>query len=426
MHHLTKWLKNIIPALVTFWALGVNAQILTLDDVQEMARKNYPAVRQKNLLKTAEAINISNLNRNYLPQVTINGQASYQSDVTGIDLDFGGLKLESPAKDQYKITADVNQLLYDGGNTRHMVALARLNANVEDQQVEVELYKVREKINDTYLGILYTDALISQVDLVTQDLETGLKRVDAQVQNGVAFRSSSNIIKAELLKTGQRLAELRASRRSLIETLRLFTNQQISENTIFQKPTAGQAIDTVIDRPEIKLYNDQIASLDQQKKLIASKSMPRTSLFLQGGYGRPALNVLENEFRTFYITGVRFNWPLSNFYTKKNEKQLVKINEDIIDSKRNTFLLNTNAELARRRNDIEKMIELVEADKQIIDLRKSVTNSAKAQLENGVITASDYLREVTAEDQSRQMLITHELQLLQARIDYETTRGIKQ
>jgi outer membrane protein TolC len=287
----------------------------------------------------------------------------------------------------------------------------------------VELHSLKERINDIYLGILYTDELIMQAELVQKDLQTGLKKVEAQVNNGIAFRSSANILKAELLKTGQRVAELKSNRSALIETLSLFINEEIAEQTVFEKPSTAKTPNKAIIRPEVTLFNHQVALLGQQNKLIHSKNLPRTSLFFQGGYGRPALNLLKNEFETFYITGIRFNWSLSGLYTKKNETHLVKLNQEIVEIKRQTFLLHTTAQLSSQQKEIEKLDELISSDREIIELRRSVTASAKAQLENGVMTANDYLIEVNAEDQARQSLIAHEIQLQQARIKYETIRG---
>jgi outer membrane protein TolC len=133
--------------------------------------------------------------------------------------------------------------------------------------------------------------------------------------------------------------------------------------------------------------------------------------------------MLDNQFDLFYIGGVKLNWPVSNLYTKKKEKQLVKVNQQIVDTKKETFLLNTNTQLKQQQSDIEKLEQLITTDKEIIEIRASVKDAAKAQLENGVITANDYLREINAEDQARQALITHELQLLQATINYKTISG---
>ncbi|MDP9230184.1 MAG: TolC family protein, partial [Bacteroidota bacterium] len=160
-----------------------------------------------------------------------------------------------------------------------------------------------------------------------------------------------------------------------------------------------------------------------QNKLIQAKNQPRASLFFQGGYGRPGLNFLNNEFDLFYIGGVRLNWPLGGLYTRKNEKKMVSINKNIVDIQKETFLLNTNTQLKQQQSEIEKLQNLEKTDEEIIALRVRVKNAAKAQLENGVITANDYLREINAEDQARQTLITHQLQLLQAQINYQTISG---
>ncbi len=422
MNRIARWYKATLPLLL-FLPASLFAQNLTLQQVQDMARKNYPSIKQKDLVRKTADLNISNISKNYLPQLSVNGQASYQSDVTKIDVDFPGIKIDAPSKDQYKFSADINQLIYDGGATKYQKTLANLNAKVEDQQVEVELYAVKQRINDIYFGILYTDELIKQAELVQKDINIGLKRVDAQVQNGVAFRSSSNILKAELLKTQQRVVELQSNRRALTSTLSIFIGEPIGESAAFQSPGIAADTSNNIRRPEVMLFENQNALLSQQNKLIKAKNLPKTSLFFQGGYGRPALNLLKNDFETFYITGVRFNWSLSGLYTKKNEKAIVKLNQDIVDAKRETFLMNTNAQLVTQKSEIEKLQDLVKSDAEIIELRQSVTASAKAQLENGVMTASDYLVEVNAEDQARQLLIGHEVQLQQAKIKYQTIKG---
>lgn len=421
MRELTIWLK--ITGLMLVLPVAVTAQSLTLDKAYAEARKNYPLIKQKDLIKRTADLNINNLNKGFLPQLSINGQASYQSDVTKVDVPIPGIKIDAPEKDQYKFTADVNQLIYDGGITKQQKTLQELNAAASGQQVEVELYKLRDRINQLYLGILLLDEQIKQVNLVKNDINIGIKRVEAQVQNGVAFKSNLNILKAELIKNDQRLIELKSNRKILLETLGLFMNQEINEDVVLEKPATQPALQKDIARPELKLFDDQLAVFNHQDKLITARNLPKTSLFIQGGYGRPGLNLLKNEFDLFYIGGVRFNWSLSGLYTNKNDRKLVKLNQDLVNTQKETFLLNTNAEIKRQQGEIAKLDKLIASDNEIIDLRKSVTDASKAQLENGVITSSDYLTEVNAEDQARQALILHEIQLLQAQINYQTIIG---
>lgn len=421
---MVKYFNFIILALiVTFSATAQDSQQLTLERVYELSEKNYPVTKQSELISKTAEISIDNLNKGYLPQVTLSGQASYQSDVTQVPIKFPGFEIETPSKDQYKVLADINQVIYDGGAIKQQKVLQQLNANVEEQKIAVELYKLKDRVSQIYLSILFLDEQLKQIELIREDLQTGIKRVEAQVNNGVAFRSNLSLLKAEVLKTDQRSIELNSTRKGLIAALSLFLGQPINQNTVFTKPAVLSSQAGVISRPELKLFQDQSILVDQQKKLITAKNLPKASLFVQGGYGQPGLNMLKNEFDAYYIGGLRLSWSLGGLYTKKKEKEQVEVNKRIVDIQRETFLLNTNTQIEQQQAEIDKMKQLVATDDVIIDLRQQVKEAAKAQLENGVITANDYLREVNAEDQARQSRIAHQLQLLQAEINYQTISG---
>lgn len=419
-------MKRLLLLLLIAFSLFAGAQPLqqlSLVTAWELAQKNYPAVKQKDLVRQTAGISVENLQKGFLPQFSISGQATYQSDVTSVPISIPGFSIEAPNKDQYKLVADVNQLVYDGGLTREQKTLQQLNAKVEDQKVEVELYKVKERINQLFLSILYLDEQLKQVELVKKDIETGIKRVEAQVQNGVAFKSNLNMLKAELLKTGQRTVEISTSRKGLVAALSLFVGQELNEQVQLEQPVSMLVADHNIDRPELKLYSEQENLISQQDKLIQAKNQPKASLFAQAGYGRPGLNMLKNEFAFYSIGGLRFNWSLGGLYTKKKEKEQVQVNKKIVEVQKETFLLNTNAQLKQQQAEIDKLQQLISSDEEIIALRKTVTEAAKAQLENGVITANDFLKEVNAEDMARQSLITHRVQLLQSQINYQTILG---
>jgi outer membrane protein TolC len=409
--------------LFTF-SLPAQQQSLGLQKAYDLAQQNYPLIKQRELIKQTTGYTIDNLSKGFLPQISLSGQATYQSEVTEIKVPIPGVTIESPSKDQYKILADVNQLIYDGGVIKQQKQIQQLSEDVEQQKVEVELYKLKERINSLFLGVLYLDEQLKQVDLIKEDLNNGVKRVEAQVNNGVAFKSNLNVLKAELLKADQRIIELKASRKGYIDVLSLFINQNLPESTQFEKPgTQASILNNGILRPELKLYSTQEKLLGGQFRMIDSKNKPKASLFWQGGYGRPGLNFLKNDFDFYYTTGVRLNWSFGGLYTQKKEKKIVELNQKTVDLQKEVFLLNTNTQLKQQQSEIDKLQQLVGADKGIIDLRIQVKDAARAQLENGVITANDYLREVNAEDQARQSLITHQIQLLQAQINYQTISG---
>lgn len=431
MYTLTKWLNKMVKhgkaVVLLLWISPVLAQdstLLTLEQAYDLSRQHYPLIRQKGLVKQTADLTIDNLNKNYLPQVTISGQATYQSDVTSVPIRVPGIDIPTLSKDQYRIQAEATQLLYDGGAVSAQKKVQQVNALVEDQRAEADLYKVKERINQFYLGILLLDEQLKQTELVKKDIQLGIKRVAAQVNNGTAFRSNQLVLEAELLKAEQRTIELKAIRKGWLEVLSLFLNKTLPENTVLQTPTVKTYIMAPgINRPELTLFAYQDSLFKTQHQLISAKNRPRTSLFVQGGYARPGLDMLKNEFDWFYIAGIRLNWSLGNLYTTKKERQLLAVNQRMVEVQKDLFLLSTNTQLKQQEAELNKLQELMASDEQIIAIRAKVKEAANAQLENGVITANDYLREVNAEDQARLTLIAHRLQWLQARINHETIAG---
>jgi outer membrane protein TolC len=267
------------------------------------------------------------------------------------------------------------------------------------------------------------DAQMDQNELLKADIARGIEKTEAAIKEGVALKSSADALHAELLKADQRTIELRANRKAYLEMLGLMTGESLEESTVLQKPQSLVAT-LEINRPELRMFEYQRKAVDVQDKMINTKNLPKLAAFVQGGYGRPALNMLNNSADTYYIAGLRLNWTISNFYTSKKEKALLDITRKNIDLQKETFLYNTNLTLKSQHGELTKLQEVLKSDDDIIQLRERIKNTASAQLENGVINSNDYLREVTAEDQARQNKILHEIQLLLAQYSFQTAAGI--
>lgn len=398
------------------------AQQLTIEECYDKARQNYPLIKQKELISRSKEFTIENVKSGLLPQLSLNGQASYQSDVTRLP---GGSSLVEPlSKDQYKIYVDVNQSIYDGGVVKRNSALQETASQVEDQKIEVELYKIKERINQIYFGALLINEQLAQIELVKKDIETSLLKMESAIRNGTAFRTNADILQAELLKNDQRAVELKAGRKSYLDMLGMFIHQSLNESTTLQKPqTLIVQNELAISRPEISLYNYQSQLYAAQQQLNNTRVAPRVSLFAQGGYGRPGLNMLLNQFDTYYIGGLRFSWNLGGYYNAHRDKQILDLNLQSVNQQKETFLFNTQLSLQQQKNDLSKLRELIQIDEKLIELRVRIKNTAKSQLDNGVITANDYLRELNAEDQAKQNLSVHQIQLLMTQYSQQLTTG---
>lgn len=408
------WLAQIINAQTT--------NTLTLPDCYTLARQNYPKVKQQQLIQKTKEYSVENISKGYLPQFIVNGQATYQSDVVTIPFELPGVVIPTLSKDQYKIYAEVSQNVFNGGNKKLEKRSAEADAVVSQQQLEVDLYALKKSINELFFGILLAQEQLLQNDLLKKDIELGLAKTNASIANGTALKSSGDALQANLLKTDQESIELKFASLAYRDRLSLFINRPLDENTVFQKPpsiTPSQDI----NRPEIILYDAQNKALDVETELVNAKNLPKVDLFLQGGYGRPGLDMLNNDFATYYYGGLRVNWSLGGLYTAKREKALLNIKSKTNDIEKEVFLFNTHLTLRQQNADIHKQQDLIQSDNGIIQLRNRIKNTALAQLEYGVINSSDYLREVNAEDQARRTQLLHQMQLLMAQYDQQTTTG---
>ena len=404
-------MKNI-KYIFLFFIGFLNAQeTLTLEQCYQWSRENYPLIKKQELIKKSEQYTTENALKGWLPQINIVGQATYQNEVTELPIKLPNISVDPLSKDQYKVYADISQTIYDGGNIKNQKKLALAQSEIQNQQLTVDLDKLKERINQIYFGILQTDKQLAQLQLTKSDINEGIKKAEAQLKNGVIFRSNLDVLKAELVKIEQREIELKSVKQSFSQMLSYFIKRNLDENTQLQTPEKVLITETN-NRSELKLFDAQKSLIETQKKLINTKNTPKLGAFFQGGYGKPGFNMLKNEFDTFYIAGVRLNIPITGFYTKKNDLQLLDNQSQDVEIQRENFLFNQNFTEILQINDLDKIQNLIDKDDELITLRKSIKKASLAQLENGVITTNDYLREVNAEEQAVLTKISHEIQYL--------------
>jgi len=397
---------------------------ISIDQVYQLARNNYPLIKQRDLISKTKEYTVSNASKGYLPAFSVNGQATYQSDVTNFPftIPIPGFSIPQYSKDQYKVYAQVDQVIYDGGILKNQKETAETNEVVQQQNLEVQLYSLYDRVNQLFFGAIMMNEQLRQNDLFKKDLQNGIDKTKALVANGTAYRSSVDELSAQLLQTEQSRIELKSAKKAYLDMLALFTNTAIDENTILEKPPVPVFTDN-INRPELLFYDYQKKTYDLQDELLKSQLRPKFNFFVQGGYGRPALNMLSNDFALYALGGIRLNWNLGSLYTLKNQRQLIDINKKTIDVQKETFLFNTSLTQKQQSSEVAKYLELLKEDDQIILLRESVKNAAAAQLENGVLSAHDYITQVTAEDHARQSHILHDIELLQSQYNYQSTTG---
>ena len=401
---------------------------LTLEECYQLAKQNYPAIKKLDLIAKTSEYDLQNANKKFLPQVNFSGQATYQSEVVDYGSLFGkmpanlGINPPTLSKDQYKIQGEVSQLLYDGGSAKNQKELINANKELQEQNIEISLYSLNSRINAIYFSILLIDAQLKQNELNKANLQTQIQKVEAQLKNGVAFRSNLDELKAEIVNIEMASTELKSNRNAYLKMLSLFISKEVSNSAQLKTPEVD-SIQTTINRPELRAFDLQKNIFDVQRQDLKSGYLPQVNAFFQGAYGRPTLNMIENKFGPWYITGVRFTWSLGSLYTLSNKKNTLLINEQSVEADRETFLLNTKLDLTQQDENVKKYNELIRQDNEVIALRASVSKSAEAQLNNGVITIHEYIQKINAEHLARQNKILHEIQLLQAKYNQKFITG---
>lgn len=273
-------MKNIKYIFLLFIGL-INAQeTITLEKCYQWSRDNYPLIKKQELIKKAEQYTTENALKGWLPQIQIIGQATYQNDVTQFPVKLPNVSVDPLSKDQYKVYADVSQNIFDGGNIKNQKIIAKAQSEIQSQQIEVELDKLKERINQIYFGILLTDKQLSQLQLTKLDINEGIKKAEAQLKNGVIFRSNLDVLKAELVKNEQREIELKSVKQTYLQMLSFFIKRNLDENTNLQTPEKTLISETN-NRSELKLFDAQKTLIDAQKKLVNTKNTPKLGAFFK-------------------------------------------------------------------------------------------------------------------------------------------------
>ena len=401
---------------------------ITLDYCYRQAEKNYPLRQQTEMLGNSSTLKLGNLNKNYLPQFAVNGGASLQSDVTAVAIDLPkGISVPLMpvlSKDWYKLTLDVNQVIYDGQVTHYQKQVEAFNLKADQKGVEIELYKLKDRINQIFFGIILLKQNESLLKSNRERIEAKLAEVQSGIRNGASLEMNADILQAELVRLDQQQTETRMDRTASYQMLSELISSRVSENTSLSLPQVtlpGTAFED--NRLENELFNIERSKVGLMRNMVTTKWNPKIFAYGQAGYGRPNLNMLDDNFKPWWLFGAKLTWSPWNWNQNKNEKQILSIQNDILRSQQETFDKNLKISSQKDLSEVMKYTELLSQDEQIITLRVKISKTASSQMDNGVISPSDYVSRVNEETQARLNLEIHNIQLIKAKLSYLYTLG---
>ncbi|NQU52517.1 MAG: TolC family protein [Bacteroidetes bacterium] len=414
--------RLILLLIIPFQSVFGQTKI-PLDSCYAWAQENYPNLKQSEVWANINSLNQENIKTNYLPKVTLNGQATYQSDVTGLEIPIPNLSVPKVSKDQYKVYAELRQNIWDGG-------ISDANARLEDailksnlSELEVELYRLNQQVAQSFFTVLMVKKQLNVLVEQEKVLFEKLKLVESGVKNGILEKSAGLVLQAEILNIDQNKIQLNAGENASLQMLSILTGKTdiINDELVYTESQSGFA--QILNRPEIQFFNSQSEQLETNKYLLDKTRNPKLFGFGQAGYGKPALNMLSNSFDAYYLVGLGVSWNAFDWKNTSRKKQVIQHQQEMIQFQKETFTQNIQMLLVQQKEQILKIGKMLENDQKMVSLRTEITKSAASKLENETITASDYIQEMQNETVAKLNYELHKIQLSNAQEKYIIING---
>ncbi|MEK6479083.1 TolC family protein [Catalinimonas sp. 4WD22] len=413
-----------ILLLYTHSGIAQMADTLSLKACQDEAIAHFPLLKQQELLQQVSQLRRENIQADYLPKLNLNGQATYQSDVIQFPLSMPGAELPELPKERWQVSLDINQPIYSGGGRAARQLLEEQQLAIDMQQQEVNIQQLKPMVQQSYFSILLARQS-EEILLGTRDLlQDKLKTVEAGLRGGVALPADALRLRSKIARLEQQLAELTARENAALHTLSTLTGFEITEATALRTPEVSIA-NTNIDRPELELLALQSQNLGAQSQLISTENKPMLSAFAQGGFGYPnPLNFFEINTSPYYQAGVRLQWKFMDWGSIKRKREEVSLQQQILSTEEENLERNIRIQLEQQEADMSRYQQLLEQDEEIISMMQQIRQYASRQLDQGIITPTDYLDDVHEEQKARLNHSLHYIQLIQAKVAYLTEKGL--
>lgn len=398
----------------------------TLDECIGWAYDNYPQIKEMSLIEMTKGIDLKNAAYAWLPHLNISGKATWQSEVVEMPMDIPGMDINIP-HDQYGLTAEFTQQIWDGGTSRRQKELAEAGAEVKKTQLETNLWSIRSRVQNVFLSIILIDKQLELNRLLRESLERSSEEVKSRMEAGVALPSDLDQVSVNILSCLQQRASLDADRKSYVKILGLLTGRDMTDVELAVPQDAVNYVDDGArdfeTRPEMAFYAAQLKQNEFQRRQLNTLISPKLNLSLQGGYGRPGMNMLSGDFSGYFVAGLKLQWNIGALYTRGLDKRKVNADAQKIDLTRKSFILNSSVEAEQKNNAILKARDVLEKDSEIIALRQRIRASGENQYREGTIKMNDYLSMLDEEYKAKANESMHEVQLMMAVYDMKNTVG---
>lgn len=394
---------------------------LRYDDACRALRSHTALSQNPELLREISSLTIKNIDNAWLPQVSLNAQATWQSDVTHIQLPLPGIQMPEMPKDQYRLSAELSQLIYNGHASKYRKGLEELQLQAGILDVEMQMDNLEQQMNALIFQIMALRHQSKILQWQKEALQARLNVCEKRLQNGMSTPGSCALIEAGIVQVEQRLTETRISHASGLKQLSLLTGLTLSDSVHLVLPGYDISTDNQgYNRKDLKLFGLQQEMAEIRSQLAQARKQPTAAAFLNAGYGRPGLNMLDPDFKPFLMTGVRLTLPILQWNTPERESEMARQQARLLGNQQKNLTQQLDRKKAELEAEIARLQETLTSDQQLVQLRQQISAEARSQYDNGVLTASEVSARLAEEAEARLTFEIHSLQL-----DYSRLRMYK-
>ncbi len=400
---------------------------LTLNACLRAVQSTNPDTRQ--LINTEARLGLQQkLNaQKLMPQAQLNGKATWQSDVTSVPLDVPGFDIPMTDQDQYAVTLDVTQSIYNGGITKARNDVLDHEAQLSTLLYQSGLHSSEELATDVFFKILLQQQLVTTADLLIAQLNHTLRSLEHHLAGGTVDKKDLLTAQVKLKEALQKREEALYYKEAAKHSLAILMGRNDANFEVETSSPLNNAYQNTFDaRAEVRALDVRLNLLKSMERLNKAQYHPRLSAFASLGYGKPGLNFLSDAFDTYAVVGLNASIPLAQLYlrTSSRESQVYQLQREEVQLAREKLLLNLHVQEQQRLAEIAKLTAWLTEDQEIIAMRKKMVELAGLQQNAGILSTTDYLDEITELSLAEERRATHEVLLQRERVLLKNLYGL--
>ncbi len=413
----------IILSLFLLYGATSDAQ-LTLDSCINMGYTHFEYELQAQSYRSSAELAEKKINTNWYPKFVVDGNFTYQNENISIPTALPGMEAPAVPLNFNRLLVNFNQTIYDGSVTANQKKLEASKYSMLEEKIQTEKIQLKSKVISIYMSILLTNDRLKIIQAKKIVVEDRLKIMKSGEEYGTIPKINIRSLQAEILTINQQIIEIENTLAALYSNLSEVTGTVIDSNNELLRPQPQVTFENNVDgRPEIQLLTMQIENFELQKGMMKTSRLPKIMAFGSIGGGLPGYDIFKDEVSVMAMIGVGLKWNIVDYGLANKEKQILSFNQQITEMQQSRARTQFIGELKATELEIVKLNLLLESDQEMISLRKEVSQIKSAQLDEGIVTSTDYLIELNLEEEAVLNSKIHELKLILSKLNYLTIQG---